>query len=84
MKKLKEYLRELIGTELMAPLQAPLAAPVFFEEKPAGPLLLVIGYRPLSETTTEDDYPIPGIRDPINQLVCLANWVRRRSITEWQ
>lgn len=73
LKKLEEYLKELIGKEFVVPPQAPVAVAVFFVEKPEGSLRLVIDYRPLSRITSKDDYPIPKIQDLLNRLG-QANW----------
>lgn len=58
LKKLKEYLKELIHKEFVVPSHSLVAAPVFFVGKPEGSLRLVIDCRPLNKITTKEDYPI--------------------------
>ena len=66
---LDEFLQEHLKKGYIRISQSPYAAPFFFVKKKDGKLRPVQDYRKLNEYTIKNKYPIPLIKELINQLV---------------
>ena len=68
-KALDEFLKEHSKKGYICISKSPYAAPFFFVKKKDGKLKPVQDYRKLNEYTVKNKYPIPLIKELINQLI---------------
>ena len=66
---LDEFLKEHLRKEYIFISKSPYAAPFFFVKKKDGKLRPVQDYCKLNEYTVKNKYPIPLIKELINQLI---------------
>jgi hypothetical protein len=66
--KLKKQIDELSEKSYIRPSTSPWAAPVLFVEKKDGTRRMCIDDRALNEVTIKNNYPLPRIEDPFDQL----------------
>nr|GEZ42225.1 retrotransposon protein, putative, Ty3-gypsy subclass [Tanacetum cinerariifolium] len=67
-KELKEQLRQLLDLGFIRLSVSPWGAPVLFEKKKDGSMMLCINYRELNRVTIRNRYPLPRIDDLFDQL----------------
>jgi hypothetical protein len=79
--ELKEQLQELLDKGYIRPSASPWGAPVIFVLKKDGTQRMCIDYRPLSEVTIKNKYPLPRIDDLFDQLkgACVFSKIDLRS-----
>jgi hypothetical protein len=65
---LRKTLTELLDKGFIRVSSSPAAAPVLFVKKPGGGLRFCVDYRALNEITKKDRYPLPLIRETLNQI----------------
>ena len=65
---LKKYLEDHLKKDFIKASSSPVASPVLFVKKPNGGLRLCVDYRALNALTTKNQYPLPLIRETLNQL----------------
>nr|CAD1829975.1 unnamed protein product [Ananas comosus var. bracteatus] len=68
LEELQKQLKELLDAGFIRPSKAPYGAPVLFQRKSDGSLLLCIDYRALNKVTIKNKYPIPLVADLFDQL----------------
>ena len=76
---LKKYLTENLNKSFIQVSSSPAAAPVFFVKKPEGRLCFCVDYRALNTITIKNCYPLPLIREMLDQL-CKAVWYTKLDI----
>ena len=65
---LKEWLEENLRKGFIRPSSSPAASPVLFVKKPGGGLRFYINYRALNNISAKDRYPLPLIKESLNNL----------------
>jgi transposase InsO family protein len=68
LKTLKEWLEENLQKGFIRPSSSPVASPVLFVKKPDGGLRFCVDYRALNNITVKDRYPLPLIKESLNNL----------------
>lgn len=68
LQALDEYLREHLEKGFIRLSSSPASSPVLFVRKPGGGLRFCVDYRRLNAITVKDRYPIPLIKETLNQL----------------
>jgi transposase InsO family protein len=68
LKVLKEWLEENLQKGFIRPSSSPVASPVLFVKKPDGGLRFCVDYRALNNATVKDRYPLPLVRESLNNL----------------
>jgi hypothetical protein len=68
LKALKEWLEENLRKGFIRPSSSPAASPVLFVKKPDGGLRFCVDYRGLNNITVKDRYPLPLIKESLNNL----------------
>src|SRR5690606_37134238 len=68
LKALREWLDENLSKEFIRASSSPAGAPILFVKKKEGSLRLCVNYRALNEGTIKDRYPLPLVKDMLNQL----------------
>ena len=76
---LKKYLTENLNKNFIQASSSPAAAPVLFVKKPGGGLCFCVDYRVLNTITIKNCYPLPLIREMLDQL-CKAVWYTKLDI----
>ena len=76
---LRKELTSLLEKGFIRVSSSPAAAPVLFAKKPGGGLRLCIDYRALNEITKKDRYPLPLIRETLNNL-SKAKWFTKLDV----
>ena len=76
---LKKYLTENLNKGFIQASSSPAAAPVLFVKKPEGGLCFCVDYRALNTITIKNCYPLPLIREMLDQL-CKAVWYTKLDI----
>ena len=76
---LKKYLTENLNKGFIQASSSPAAAPVLFVKKPGGGLCFCVDYRALNTITIKNCYPLPLIREMLDQL-CKAVWYTKLDI----
>ncbi|KAH7462347.1 hypothetical protein FOMA001_g18655 [Fusarium oxysporum f. sp. matthiolae] len=65
---LREWLDENLRKGFIRPSSSPVASPVLFVKKPGGGLRFCVDYRALNNITVKDRYPLPLIKESLNNL----------------
>jgi len=65
---LKEWLEENLRKGFIRPSSSPAASPVLFVKKPGGGLRFCVDYRALNNISAKDRYPLPLIKESLNNL----------------
>src|SRR5467141_3794496 len=65
---LREFLDDMLGKGFIRSSQSPAGAPVLFAKKKDGTLRLCVDFRNLNKLTRKDQYPIPLVTNPLDQL----------------
>ena len=65
---LKKYLTENLNKDFIQASSSPAAAPVLFVKRPGGGLHFCVDYRALNTITIKNCYPLPLIREMLDQL----------------
>ena len=65
---LKDWLEENLQKGFIRPSSSPVASPVLFVKKPGGGLRFCVDYRALNNVTVKDRYPLPLIKETLNNL----------------
>ena len=65
---LKEWLQENLKKGFVRPSSSPAASPVLFVKKPGGGLRFCVDYRALNNITVKDRYPLPLVKETLNNL----------------
>ena len=68
LKTLREWLNENLKKGFIRPSSSHVTSPVLFVKKPGGGLRLYIDYRALNEILVKDRYPLPLIKETLNNL----------------
>lgn len=68
LKALREWLDENLKKGFIRPSSSPVASPVLFVKKPGGGLRLCIDFRSLNNISVKDRYPLPLIKETLNNL----------------
>ena len=68
LKELKVQMEELVSKGFVRPSTSPWGTPVLFVKKKDGSLRLCIDYRELNKVIIQNQYPLPGIDDLLDQL----------------
>lgn len=68
LKALREWLDENLSKGFIRASSSPAGAPILFVKKKDGSLRLCVDYRALNEGTIKDRYPLPLVKDTLNQL----------------
>lgn len=68
LRALKEWLEENLRKGFVRPSSSPAASPVLFVKKPDGGLRFCVDYRGLNNITVKDRYPLPLIKESLNNL----------------
>lgn len=76
---LRKELTSLLEKGFIRVSSSPAAAPVLFAKKPGGGLRLCIDYRALNAITKKDRYPLPLIRETLNNL-SKAKWFTKLDV----
>jgi hypothetical protein len=63
LEELKKQLGELINKGFIRPSKASYSAPILFQKKVYGSLLMCVDYQTLNKVTIKNKYPAPLIRD---------------------
>ena len=66
---LKKYIEENLKKGFIARSTSPAGAPILFVKKKDGGLRLCVDYRGLNKVTIKNRYPLPLIREALDQLV---------------
>ncbi|GKU08385.1 unnamed protein product [Fusarium langsethiae] len=65
---LREWLEENLRKGFIRPSSSPVTSPVLFVKKPGGGLRFCVDYRALNNITVKDRYPLPLIKESLNNL----------------
>jgi transposase InsO family protein len=76
---LRKELTSLLEKGFIRVSSSPASAPVLFAKKPGGGLRLCIDYRALNAITRKDRYPLPLIRETLNNL-SKAKWFTKLDV----
>lgn len=68
LKALKDWLEENLRKGFIRPSSSPVASPVLFVKKQDGGLRFCVDYRALNNVTVKDRYPLPLIKESLNNL----------------
>ena len=77
---LRKTLLDLLEKGFIRASTSPAASPVLFVRKPGGGLRFCVDYRALNALTRKDRYPLPLIRETLNQ-VGRAKWYTKLDVT---
>lgn len=77
---LRKTLYELLEKGFIRTSNSPAASPVLFVRKPGGGLRFCVDYRALNAISRKDRYPLPLIRETLNQ-VGRAKWYTKLDVT---
>lgn len=78
---LKEYIRENIQKGFIRASSSPAGAPVLFVKKADGTLRLCVDYRGLNGITVKNRYPLPLIKETLDQLY-KAKWYTKLDLRQ--
>ena len=78
---LREWLHENLRKGFIRPSSSPTASPVLFVNKPGGSLRFYIDYRALNNITIKDRYPLPLIKETLNNLKGIKYFLKVDIIT---
>jgi transposase InsO family protein len=76
---LRKTLTELLDKGFIRVSSSPAAAPVLFVKKPGGGLRFCVDYRALNAITRKDRYPLPLIRETLQQI-SRARWFTKLDV----
>ena len=65
---IEQEIQELLKCGIITPSNSPWASPIVVVNKPGGGLRMCVDFRALNEITTKDVYPLPLIRDVLDNL----------------
>jgi hypothetical protein len=65
---LKDWIEDNLKKGFIRPSSSPAASPVLFVKKPDGGLRFCVDYRALNAITTKDRYPLPLMKETLNNL----------------
>jgi len=68
LKVLKEWLDENLKKGFIRPSSSAAASPILFVKKPGGGLRLCIDFRAINNISVKDRYPLPLIKETLNNL----------------
>ncbi|KAL9563874.1 hypothetical protein ACKAV7_011909 [Fusarium commune] len=68
LRALREWLDENLRKGFIRPSSSPVASLVLFVKKPGGGLRFCVDYRALNNITVKDRYPLPLIKESLNNL----------------
>ena len=68
LEELRRQLKDLLDAGYIRPSKAPFGAPVLFQKKKDGSLLMCLDYRALNKINIKNKYLIPLIADLFDQL----------------
>jgi hypothetical protein len=68
LQALRDWLDENLRKGFIRPSSSPITSPVLFVKKPGGGLRLCMDYRALNEVSVKDRYPLPLIKETLNNL----------------
>ncbi|ODM15558.1 hypothetical protein SI65_09161 [Aspergillus cristatus] len=68
LKVLKDWIEENLRKGFIHPSSSPTASPVLFVKKPGGGLWFCVDYCALNAITVKDCYPLPLIKETLNNL----------------
>jgi transposase InsO family protein len=77
---LRKTLHELLDKGFIRASSSPAASPVLFVRKPGGGLRFCVDYRALNAITKKDRYPLPLVRETLNQIG-RAKWYTKLDVT---
>jgi hypothetical protein len=77
---LRKELTSLLDKGWIRTSNSPAAAPVLFAKKPGGGLRFCVDYRALNAITKKDRYPLPLIRETLNNL-SKAKWFTKLDVS---
>ena len=63
-----EHVTEMLKNGICRPSKSPWSSQVLLSKKKDGSMRFVIDYRKLNDVTVKDDYPMPNIRDLIDEV----------------
>jgi hypothetical protein len=79
LKELKRWLEENLSKGFIRASSSPAGAPILFVKKADGSLRLCVDYRGLNEGTIKNRYPLPLIRETLNNL-SKAKWFTKLDV----
>ena len=68
MKEIEKQVQEMIKNGICRPSNSPWSSQVLLARKKDGTMRFVIDYRKLNDLTVKDDYPIPNMKDLIDDI----------------
>jgi len=77
---LRRTLTELLDKGFIRASASPASSPVLFVRKPGGGLRFCVDYRALNKITKKDRYPLPLIREILNNI-SKAKWFTKLDVT---
>lgn len=66
--EIEEHVTEMLTNGICQPSKSPWSSQVLLSRKKDGTMRFVIDYRKLNDVTVKDDYPMPNIRDLIDEV----------------
>ena len=73
LETLKTYIKTNLVNDFIQPFKSPIKASIFFDRKPDGSFRLCVDYWGLNNIMIKNQYPLPLIRESLNQL----GWARQ-------
>ena len=68
LQALRDWLEENLKKGFIRPSSSPVASPVLFVKKPGGGLRLCIDFRAINNISIKDRYPLPLMKETLNNL----------------
>jgi hypothetical protein len=68
LQTLRDWLNKNLRKGFIRPSSSSITSPVLFVKKPGGGLRLCMDYRALNEVSVKDRYPLPLIKETLNNL----------------
>lgn len=65
---LKDWLMRELKKGAIRPSSSPVASPILFAKKPGGGIRICVDYRALNAVTVKDRYPLPLVKESLNNL----------------
>jgi hypothetical protein len=76
LQALRDWLDENLRKGFIRPSSSPITSPVLFIKKPGGGLRLYMDYRALNEVSVKDRYPLPLIKETLNNLEGMKYFIK--------
>jgi hypothetical protein len=76
LQALRDWLDENLRKGFIRPSSSPITSPVLFVKKPGGGLRLYMDYRALNEVSVKDRYPLPLIKETLNNLEGMKYFIK--------